>query len=157
LTIDRFDPDGSATTVVASWCTETAWPVGSRWPLDGPSLAATIWKTKCPARIDDYTGLPGTIAAALRDRPKVRGVAVPIVVGNRVWGMIGAGPMADDPADAVAARLARFTELVATAIANSESRAELSASEARARELANEQAALRRVATLVARGASPHE
>ena len=38
---------------------------------------------------------------------------------------------------------------------NAESRAELAASEARALELANEQAALRRVATLVAQGASP--
>jgi signal transduction histidine kinase len=48
-----------------------------------------------------------------------------------------------------------FTELLATAIANADSRAELAASEARARELAHEQAALRRVATLVAQGASP--
>jgi signal transduction histidine kinase len=60
------------------------------------------------------------------------------------------------PAD-LEGRLAKFTELVATAIANAESRAELAASEARARELANEQAALRRVATLVAQGASPDE
>ena len=37
-----------------------------------------------------------------------------------------------------------------TAIANAESRAELAASEARARKLAEEQASLRRVATLVA-------
>jgi GAF domain-containing protein len=154
VTIDRFDQDGSATTVVASWCTETAWPVGSRWPLDGPSLAATIWKTGRPARIDDYTGLSGSIAEALRDRPTVRGVGVPIVVRNRVWGMIGAGPMADDAPEAVQERLARFTELVATAIANSENRAEVSASEARAREFAEEQAALRRVATLVAESAS---
>src|SRR5205085_5844758 len=45
-------------------------------------------------------------------------------------------------------RLAAFTELIATAIANAQAREELSA-------LAEEQAALRRVATLVARGASP--
>ncbi len=58
------------------------------------------------------------------------------------------------PAD-TEARIADFTELLATAIANADSRAELAASEARARELAHEQAALRRVATLVAQGASP--
>jgi hypothetical protein len=46
------------------------------------------------------------------------------------------------------ARLASFTELLATAIANAESRAGLA-------RLAEEQAALRRVATLVARGAPP--
>ena len=54
-------------------------------------------------------------------------------------------------------RLEKFTELVATAIANAESRAELAASEARARRLADEQASLRRVATLVAEGAAPTE
>jgi GAF domain-containing protein len=53
------------------------------------------------------------------------------------------------PAD-TEARLANFTELVATAIANAESRAELA-------RLAQEQAALRRVATLVARGTPPEK
>jgi hypothetical protein len=52
-----------------------------------------------------------------------------------------AGPL---PAD-TEARLADFTELVATAIANSEAQAEVA-------RLAEEQAALRRVATLVAQG-----
>jgi signal transduction histidine kinase len=47
-------------------------------------------------------------------------------------------------------RLAGFTELVATAIANAQARVEL-------RGFAEEQAALRRVATLVARAASPEE
>src|SRR5512132_4448773 len=54
-------------------------------------------------------------------------------------------------------RLQEFIELVATAIANYDARAELAASETRARELADEQAALRRVATLVARGVTPEE
>jgi signal transduction histidine kinase len=54
-------------------------------------------------------------------------------------------------------RLRDFIDLIATAIANYEARAELAASEARAGELADEQAALRRVATLVARGVNPQE
>ena len=53
------------------------------------------------------------------------------------------------PHDA-AARLARFNELLATAIANAESR------EALAR-LAEQQAALRRIATLVARSTPPSD
>ena len=53
------------------------------------------------------------------------------------------------PAD-TEARLAGFTELVATAIANAQARLEL-------RGFAEEQAALRRVATLVARAAAPEE
>ena len=72
--------------------------------------------------------------------------------------MIGASWRGDDqpPANAEK-RVEKFTELVATAIANTESRAELAASEARARALAGEQAALRRVAILVAKGASSDE
>ena len=54
-------------------------------------------------------------------------------------------------------RIGEFTELVATAIANAGARDELAASEARARDLAGEQAALRRVATLVAKGVSSDE
>jgi hypothetical protein len=46
-------------------------------------------------------------------------------------------------------RLAAFTELVATTIANTQARQELSA-------IAEEQSALRRVAVLVARGEPPH-
>src|SRR5205807_2353313 len=69
----------------------------------------------------------------------------------RLWGVMAAysppGPL--PPAD-TEARLANFTELVATAIANAESRAGLA-------RLAAEQAALRRVATLVARGVPPEE
>ena len=46
-------------------------------------------------------------------------------------------------------RLATFTELIATTIANTQARQELSA-------IAEEQSALRRVAMLVARGEPPH-
>src|ERR1700750_1059533 len=53
------------------------------------------------------------------------------------------------PAD-TEARVASFTELVATAIANAETHSELI-------RLAEEQAALRRLATLVARGVRPEK
>jgi signal transduction histidine kinase len=84
-------------------------------------------------------------------------VTAAIMVGGSVWGVLTAGSgRADLPPD-TEERLEKFGELVATAIANAESRAELAESEARARELANEQAALGRVATLVAQGATPDE
>ena len=60
------------------------------------------------------------------------------------------------PADAEQ-RMAGFTELVGTAIANAESRAQLEESRDEVHRLADEQAALRRVATLVARGVAPME
>jgi PAS domain S-box-containing protein len=84
-------------------------------------------------------------------------VAAPIVVEGELWGLVTASSTHASLPPSTESRLESFSELVATAIANAQSRSELAASEARARALANEQAALRRVATLVARGASPNE
>jgi signal transduction histidine kinase len=74
----------------------------------------------------------------------------PIVVESRLWGVMIVGSTSEPLPAATEARLAEFTELVAMAIANSESRNEIT-------RLADEQAALRRVATLVARDAAPAE
>ncbi len=52
LTIDRFDADSS--TVIASLI-DPGFPVGSRWPFDGPSLGRTVFETGRPARFDDYS------------------------------------------------------------------------------------------------------
>ena len=68
---------------------------------------------------------------------------VPIVVDGEAWGAIVAGPSAGGPAT-LDFRLAEFTELVTMAISSTARRETLT-------QLAEEQAALRRVATLVAR------
>jgi signal transduction histidine kinase len=76
-------------------------------------------------------------------------VATPIVVEGRLWGAMVTGTTRDEPLPPeTESRLGQFTELMATAIANTESHA-------RANRLAEEQASLRRVATLVAEGPSP--
>jgi GAF domain-containing protein len=70
---------------------------------------------------------------------------------GHLWGAMGASTREREPLpEDIAARLGSFTELLATAIANAESREALG-------RLADVQAALRRVATLVARGAAPAE
>src|SRR4029077_3438037 len=76
-------------------------------------------------------------------------VASPIVVEGKLWGAIMVASRRSLPQE-TAARLADFTELVATAVANTQAREQL-------RSLADEQAALRRVATRVAQGAPPAE
>ena len=76
-------------------------------------------------------------------------VGVPVVVDGAFWGVIAVGTREAEPFPAdLEDRLADFTELVATAIANSQAHEQLT-------QLADEQAALRRVATLVAEGATP--
>ena len=129
-----------------------------RLPLDGDSVNARILRTGRSARLNFAEAGSGSIAEVLRRDNVNATVGAPIVVDGALWGMIGASWRGDDqpPANAET-RVEKFTELVATAIANTQSRAELAASEARARALAGEQAALRRVATLVATGTSSNE
>jgi GAF domain-containing protein len=145
-------------TVLATWAAEGEhggahpWVPGP-WPLEGGDLASTISRTGRPVRIDDYEGVPGRIATFVREELGVRAsIGSPIVVEGRLWGALFAHSRQTHqplPRD-TESRLTGFTELVATAIANTQARAELG-------RLAEEQAALRRVATLVAREASPTE
>jgi hypothetical protein len=58
-------------------------------------------------------------------------VGAPIVVENRLWGVVGVSEGAEPLPAGAEERLARFTDLVATAIANAESRTEIAASRAR--------------------------
>jgi signal transduction histidine kinase len=140
--IERFEDDRAVVTLAS--VDESAWPVGRRWELDGASTSASVFDTGRPARIDDYTGLPGTIAAEVRRSRMRSSVGVPIVVGDRLWGVMCVGVRADEtlPPE-TEGRLTEFTNLVATAISNADARDSLHS-------LAAEQAALRRLATLVA-------
>ncbi len=148
----RYDHDGTL-TYVASWgrAVDHA-PVGSRWPPAGKTMSARVFETGRSVRVDSYADASGPLGATLaRDIGMRSGVGTPIIVEGRIWGTMGAGSTLEDPLPPDAeARLVSFTELVATAIANTESRAALA-------RLAEEQAALRRVATRVARGTPPEE
>jgi GAF domain-containing protein len=147
----RYAPDGTL-TVVGAWGTVSEHaPVGSRRTLGGRNLATIVFETGRSGRVDDYDAATGSLGAAARDSGVRSAVGTPITVGGRLWGIVVAGSRAEQPLPAdTEARLASFTELVATAVANAQSRAALA-------RLADEQAALRRVATLVARGAAPEE
>jgi hypothetical protein len=91
----------------------------------------------------------GPAAEVLRLRRFLCQVGSPVVVEGRLWGAMTLNSKEALPPD-TGERLDSFTELVATAIANAESR------EALAR-LADEQAALRRIPTLVAKGVQPEQ
>jgi PAS domain S-box-containing protein len=146
----RYESDGSAVEFIGGWG-ESPDPlaVGTHWQLDGPVALARVWQSGRPARLDDYTHLPGQAAAVVRQAGMRSGVASPITVDGRLWGAIVVlSPWQEPLPESTEARLGDFTELVATAIANAESRAAIA-------RLADEQAALRRVATLVARGVRP--
>jgi signal transduction histidine kinase len=149
--VGRYDEDGAVMTVLASagFHPDAFYP-GSRWPLDGPSMARQVLRTGRPVRMEHYDDLPGRLAAAARDHGLNRVAGAPVIVDGRVWGLVATSSPDEPLPDDLEERLAEFTELVATAIANSEAHRELA-------RLAEEQAALRRVATLVAAGARPPE
>jgi GAF domain-containing protein len=155
VTIDRYEPDGSASVVLACWHAngDPWWPVGSRWPVDPGTASWDVYHTGRPARLngDSYASAEGAIADALRSLPRVSVVAVPIEVDGKVWGIMGVAEPEGDPLPVgTEERLTGFTELVATAISNADAHDRL-------RRVGEEQAALRRVATLVAREAPGSE
>jgi signal transduction histidine kinase len=143
LTLMRFEPDGTATVMAEA--SNSPFSAGANFALDGPSVMSRIAETGQPARIDSYDGLPGVVAARLRSANARAGYGVPIVVDGRLWGAMAAVQTAPVLPDDAEERLASFTELIATAISNAQARDDV-------RRLAAEQASLRRVATLVARG-----
>ena len=154
----RFEPDGTATLVAQS---DTPWdppPLGTRFRLEGENVVTAVFRTREAARLDDWAKATGPVAEMARVLGIRSGVATPIVVEGRLWGTLIAVTSQSEPLPRETdSRIGEFTELVATAIANAGARDELAASEARARDLAGEQAALRRVATLVATGVSSDE
>jgi len=151
VSVARYEADGMATDCGSFPVGGPVTSVGKRWSLAGTSALALVRTSWQAARIDDYSQLDGEVAAAVRRIGLRSTVGVPIVVAGRLWGAMMVSSTEPDPLPAdTAARLASFTELLATAIASAQSREALG-------RLAAEQAALRRVATLVARGVAPAE
>jgi signal transduction histidine kinase len=147
----RYDDDGEATYVTASGRAGELFPVGTRIPVGGDNIASQVFRTGQPARIEDYGDASGGIGERARAIGVRGSVGCPILVDGRLWGVVVAASRSDAALPAgTELRLGEFAELLATAISNVEARTEVG-------RLADEQAALRRVATLVAREAPATE
>ena len=151
-TLLRNDADGGATNV-GCWGETIAgvFPVGTHFVPEpaGDGVAAIVLRTGRSYRIDDYSAIVDPVARSALDRGIESAVGCPIVVRGAVWGAIFVTGAERFPPE-TELRLTQFADLVATAVANAEARGEIV-------RLAEEQAAQRRVATLVARGARPGE
>jgi signal transduction histidine kinase len=142
--------DGDTIRVVGDWRAEGAGAsqAGRVFAFGGDTVVARIVGSGSPARIDSMQELQTEFGRALWEELGIHSsIGAPIVVDGRVWGAITASRTTPvDPFELGAEhRLGDFAALVAQAIANAEARREVAA-------LADEQAALRRVATLVAAG-----
>jgi signal transduction histidine kinase len=127
----RYEADGTA-TFVASWGEPTIVPAGTRITLDGRNIGSLVRSSGRPARIEDYADAPGSAAAIARERGVRSAVGAPITVEGRLWGAMVAFSKADKPLPSgIELRLADFTDLVGTAIANTQARVDLTVSRAR--------------------------
>jgi signal transduction histidine kinase len=145
-TMSRYDAGGMV-TIVGQWTrTGVAAPVGigARLSLGGQNATTQVFHTGRPARID-YSGDPsGQIADVEREWGFSSAVGVPIDVEGQLWGVVTVASARERSLPAnTEARLSGFTQLVATAIANAEAQAALTAS--RARIVAAADAARRRI------------
>jgi signal transduction histidine kinase len=126
----RYELDGTATLVANEGTTGS--PRARRRTLEGlpaAGLGATVLRTGRAARVDDYRDIPGGepfLGEGLRSA-----VAVPVHVHGRLWGAIAVGSEQGPLPPDTEQRMTEFTDLVATAVANAQSRAELMASRAR--------------------------
>jgi signal transduction histidine kinase len=127
----RLEP-GPELVVVGVSKTVEAVPLGSRFPPDELFAPTHVLRTGRSARIraDDVEAADTEVAAFLRHHGYQPQVASPIVVDGRRWGAVSVNSRNELPPD-TEERLERFTGLVATAIANAESSAELAASRRR--------------------------
>ncbi|MDT5047388.1 MAG: hypothetical protein QOG75_3262 [Mycobacterium sp.] len=131
----RYEHDGSGVLLAAG--EDPGWmkvPMGTRVSFRGDNIPAIVYRTGRTTRMD-YHRLEqarGFGSAYLRKLGVRSTVGAPIVVAGRLWGVAGvASTQADQLAPDIEARMADFTELVATAIANAQTRAELTASRVR--------------------------
>jgi signal transduction histidine kinase len=146
--------DGDSIRVIGEWSAD-GMPMTLMdrvYPFGGDTITARVVNAGGPARVESLDDLHTDFA---RERWAELGIqaaiGAPIMVDGRIWGLVSASRATqDDPFPPGSEhRLGDFAALVAQAIANSEARQQVTA-------LAEEQAALRRVATLVA-GGRPRE
>jgi sugar diacid utilization regulator len=115
----RYETSGEITLLASDFRSPVPakWPVGTRTPVDGNTLAAIVQCTGGAARMDSYEDSTGQLAERIRAMGLRAAVGVPVIVDGRVWGLAAMGwadpgPM---PAD-TEARISRFAELIGTAV-----------------------------------------
>ena len=114
----RYETSGEIIVVAAAAdpAALARWPVGTRIPVEGNTLAALVQRSGRPARIDSYDNVAGSVAARVRAVGVRAAVGVPIIVDGRVWGLAAVGSLQPGPMPAgTEVRISRFAELIATA------------------------------------------
>jgi PAS domain S-box-containing protein len=161
--VTRFEDDSAR--VVGEWGAPTAPLLGkdALIPLGGEGTLARVFRGAPSARTDDYTGMTGGAVPVVRAQGLVSTAAAPIVVSGGTWGALIVGTTREVPLpEGAEERLGEFARLCSLAIATADSLEQLAQAAALERRrsaelqrLLAEQAALRRIATLVAGDVPP--
>ena len=116
----RYEPNDEMTKLAAAEHPAlhlAKWPVGTRSPVDGSTLAGIVQRTGRPARMDSYENSTGSLAARIRDAGVHAAVGVPVVVDGRVWGLAAVGSVEPKPMPAdTEVRISAFAELIGTVV-----------------------------------------
>ncbi|WP_275410007.1 GAF domain-containing protein [Paractinoplanes deccanensis] len=136
--------------VLGSWSTYAdGLPVGTRVTLGGHNAMSIVARTGRPARLSNYDDATGDPAEIAKREGWKSAIAAPILVERRIWGLLLIATRRNESFAAdTEQRLATFTDLAATAVANTQAHEQV-------RRYGEEQASLRRIATLVAKGTDP--
>jgi signal transduction histidine kinase len=127
----RRDPDGLITVLARRGAVGTDVPVGSRWPLAEPLATTSTTRTDWTARTADSEAALGPFGDVARRMGVRSSIVSPIVIEGRPWGLIFVATRRTALSANAAQQMTDFSELLATAIRNTENRAELKASRAR--------------------------
>ncbi|MEV0132975.1 DUF4118 domain-containing protein [Dactylosporangium sp. NPDC050688] len=126
----RYEPDDTVSTLSTSMARLR--PDQSRWPLQGENVPALVRDTGRPARMNSFQHATGLGADRAREFGIRSAVGLPIKVEGRLWGLVAVASTQPEPLPAdTEDRVAAFVRLAATAVANADSREELTASRAR--------------------------
>ena len=131
-TVSRYDAEAIVPVAIYHGDRLRKLPEDLRLPLDGDNVAARVFRCGRAARMDSHDDAAGLHAARIRELGIRSAVGVPIIVDGRVWGAAIVGSSAPEPLPPdTETRIGDFADLVATAIANAATRAELIASRVR--------------------------
>jgi signal transduction histidine kinase len=130
-TVMKFDDGPGIVFVGVASKISGAFPLGARWEFEDGMASAEVYRTGRSARSGAHLStVKGPVGQTHRQLGIISAVASPIVVEGRLWGAMAVHGQEELPLD-TDERLEKFTELVATAIANAESRSQLAASRVR--------------------------
>ena len=129
--VSHYTPD--SIEFVGGWSSfgEAEW-VGRTVPIGGRNVTTLVFETEQPARVDRLRDDATDVTALARGSGARSSAGAPIKVEGQLWGIVTVASVREASLPVgIEHELAGFTELVATAIANADGRAQLVAARRR--------------------------